>query len=303
MVVMKVVSLFVLNSLIWGCVPLGVNDMVQQVQFEGNMHEFPDDFTEDEISSTLSSFDNPNDLLEQDPLEPQATTAMEDGIRQPELETISAEEEAELFPESDLRAQEQELPAMNAKLQGFYNRITTIEQDPNTPWIRTNVTPDPGEAGSSAYGPVQITRGLITGYLKNKSKLFSVSDREAMTELAERQRIALKVGGSVDIPRHQKGGSEHAQARVWAKRFGFETVDEFLTAFDYGGDYGLADDDDFALAYESFSRKMLQDHLKGAKGDEVLAAQRWHGGMDFATAKSKKGTAAYKKKYEALLNR
>ena len=46
---------------------------------------------------------------------------------------------------------------------------------------------------------------------------------------------------------------------------------------------------------------MLQDHLKGAKGDEVLAAQRWHGGMDFATAKSKKGTAAYKKKYESLM--
>ena len=273
--------------------------MTQTVEFEGSTHEFPDDFTEDEVSSSLASISNPNDLPEVDPLVPQGTSAMVDGIHQPELQTISAEEEAELFPESDLRAREQELPAMNAKLQGFHNRITTIETGAlDETFIRTQVK----GSSSSAYGPVQITRGLITGYLKNKSKLFSVPDREAMTELAERQRIALKVGGS-DIPKHQKGGSEHAQARVWAKRYGYETVDEFLTAFDYGGDYGLAEDDDFALAYESFSRKMLQDHLKGAKGDEVLAAQRWHGGMDFATAKSKKGTAAYKKKYETLMNR
>ena len=276
--------------------------MTQTVEFEGTTHEFPDDFTEEEISSSLSAYD-PTTLEAtfnpEEPVEPQGTSAMEDGIHQPELQTISKEEEAELFPDSDLRAQTEELPSMSAKVQGFRERITAIETGAlDETFIRTQVK----GSSSSAYGPVQITRGLLTSYLRNKSKLFTVPDREAMTELAERQRIALMVGGE-DMPRYSKGGSEHAQARVWAKRYGYETVDEFLTAFDYGGDYGLADDDDFALAYESFSRKMLQDHLKGAKGDEVLAAQRWHGGMDFATAKSKKGTAAYKKKYEALMNR
>ena len=269
--------------------------MTQQVEFEGTTHEFPDDFTEDEISSSLASFDTGGIA----PTEQQGTSVMEDGIHQPELQTISAEEEAELFPDSDLRAQTEELPSMNAKVQGFRERITTIETGAlDETFIRTQVK----GSSSSAYGPVQITRGLIGNYLKNKPQLFSDSDKAAMNELAERQRIALKIGGEA-LPRYSKGGSEHAQARVWAKRYGYETVEEFLTAFDYGGDYGLADDDDFALAYESFSRKMLQDHLKGAKGDEVLAAQRWHGGMDFATAKSKKGTAAYKKKYEALMNR
>ena len=276
--------------------------MTQQVEFEGITHEFPDDFTEDEISSSLSSFDpNTGDAIFDSegapPAEPQGTSAMVDGIHQPELQTISAEEEAELFPDSDLRAQTEELSPMNAKLQGFSERITAIETGAlDETFIRTQVN----GSGSSAYGPVQITRGLIAGYLKNKPKLFSDKDKEAMNELAERQRIALKVGGS-DLPKYSRGGSEYAQARVWSKRYGYETTEDFLAAFDYGGDYGLADNEEFALSYASFSRKMLQDHLKGAKGDEVLAAQRWHGGMDFATAKSKKGTKAYKKKYESLM--
>lgn len=277
--------------------------MVQRVEFEGTIHEFPDDFSEEEIGGMLDSFD-PNTLDNifdgdgRQELPTEGTTAMTDGIFQPELETISAEEEAELFPESDLRVREQELPVMNAKLQGFHERITSIETGKlEETFIRTQVN----GSGSSAYGPVQITRGLVMGYMKNKSKLFTVPEREAMLEMAERQRISLKIGGS-DITKHQRGGSEHAQARVWAKRYGYETVDEFLTAFDYGGDFGLADDEDFALKYESFSRKMLQDTLKGAKGDEMEAASRWHGGMAWSTAKSKKGTKAYREKYQALLD-
>jgi len=270
--------------------------MTQSVEFEGTTHSFPDDFTEDEISNSLAEYNNPNDLPEPDPLVPQGASAMVDGIHQPELETISAEEEAELFPDSDLRARTEELPPMNAKLTDFSNRITAIETGGlDETFIRTQVN----GSGSSAYGPVQITRGLVTSYLKNKPALFSDKDKAAMTELAERQRIGLKLGGS-DLHRYVKGGSEHAQSRVWAKRYGYESVDEFLTAFDYGGDMGLADDEEFALSYASFSRKMLQDTLKGAKGDELEAASRWHGGMGWSTAKSKKGTKAYRKKYEAL---
>jgi len=272
--------------------------MAQTIEFEGSTHSFPDDFTEDEISSSLASVSNPNDLPEPDPLVPQGTSAMVDGIHQPELQTISAEEEAELFPDSDLRAREQELPAMNAKLQGFHNRITTIETgNLEDTFIRTQVN----GSGSSAYGPVQITRGLIAGYLKNKPKLFNEAELGAMNELAERQRISLKIGGS-DLPRYQRGGSEHAQAKVWAARYNYDDVATFLEAFDYGGDFGLAGDAQFELDYESFSRKMLQDTLKRAGNDEIEAASRWHGGMDWATAKSKKGTKAYRKKYQALLD-
>ena len=278
---MRLVNLFLLISICWGIAPLGVYHMAQ-VEF---------------VSNALASYSNPNDLPDEDPLVNQQTSAQADGIPQPELQTISAEEEAELFPDSDLRAREDELTDMNPKLKGFSERITSIESGGlDETFIRTGLT----GSGSSAYGPVQITRGLISGYLKNKPTLFSTKDVAAMHELAERQRIGLKIGGS-DLPRYSKGGSDHAQAKVWAKRYGYETVDEFLTAFDYGGDYGLAGDADFELQYESFSRKMLADHLKGAKGDEVLAAQRWHGGLDFATAKSKGNTKAYKKKYETLL--
>lgn len=298
------VSLFLLISLLWGFVPLGVN-MTQQIEFEGITHDFPDDFTQEEISSSLASYD-PNTvdaIFDGEGTPGQGTTsAMVDGIAQPEIETISAEEEAELFPDSDLRARDEELPQMNTKVQGFRERITSIETGGlDETFIRTGVRPKEGQAGSSAYGPVQITRGLIGGYLQNKRSLFNEKDIAAMNELAERQRIGLKIGGS-DIPRFSKGGSDHAQAKVWAKRYGYDTVDEFLTAFDYGGDYGLAGDADFELQYESFSRKMLADHLKGAKGDEVEAASRWHGGMDWSTAKSKGGTKAYRKKYESLLN-
>ena len=286
--------------------------MVQLVEFEGTLHEFPDDFNEVEIGEMLDNFD-PNTLdniFDNDGIEVvPPTTAMQDGIHQPELQTISAEEEAELFPDSDLRAREEELPPMNAKLEGFYNRITTIEADPNTPWIRTKVkpvAPEPGgkqEPGSTAYGPRQITRGLVAGYLKNKRSLFTEKEIEAMNEMAERQRISSIIGGDVDRPKHSAGGVNAAQGEMFAKRFGFETVDEFLTAFDYGGDLGLSEDVDFKMQYESFSRKMLQDHLKGAKGDEMEAAARWHGGLEWSTAKSKKGTAAYRKKYQALLDK
>jgi hypothetical protein len=269
---------------------------MQQIHFEGMLHSFPDDFTDDDISAALDAF-KPS-LAVEDPLEQEIefSSAMQDGIHQPELETISAEEEAELFPESTQEALSEELPALNTKQQMFRDNIVQIETGGlDETFIRTQVN----GSGSSAYGPMQITRGLTKGYLATKSALFTESELSAMNEMAERQRISLKIGG-VDLPRYQKGGSEHAQAKVWAARYGFDSVDEFLKAFDYGGDLGLAGNAEFELSYEKFARKMLNDHLKGAGGDDLEAASRWHGGLNWSKAKSKKGTKAYRKKYESL---
>jgi len=280
------------------------------VEFEGVTHEFPDDFNDADIAVALQESTST----------PQGTTAMADGIEQPEMAQSEAdeaqvlvfplEEKAPLPKETVLQSRDAVTPVPFGDIRATLDITTPMKKDVTTfrdkiaqvetggldnPFIRTKVD----GSGSSAYGTFQITKGLLVNNLKNRDKLFTTEEKQAMAELIVRQSIALKIGGS-DRKTYAKGGREHALAQVWSDRFGYETVEDFLDAFDYGGDYGLADNTAWKLQYENFSRKMLKDTLKQAKGNQIEAASIWHGGSNWRKAKSRKGTDRYRDKFSKL---
>ncbi len=164
-------------------------------------------------------------------------------------------------------------------------------------FIRTRIGPQKEtDDSSTAYGPVQITKGLLQRVLKDTPKRFTTAEKEAMNLLIERQTIALKIGGQFDRPIFEGEGSDRGFAEMQAELLGFENADEFLDAFDYGGNLGLHDNVLFKMHYENFARKMLNDILKQAKEDGPVAAGVWHGGPDWP----KKRHAAQTRTYIAL---
>lgn len=290
------------------------------IQFEGVTHSFPDDFTDDDIATALSQEEAKQTNIAQ------GTSAMADGIMQPELaeddgeepitlsfaaprdvplptEVVEIDNELQnpivLASKPDLFTRSTDV-AMNKKEGTFRDKIANLETGGlDNDFIRTRVKPKKGSAGSSAFGTFQITRGLLRSTLRNKAKLFTEPEQAAMAKLINLQSIALAIGG-VDRKKYEKGGRSRSQAEVWAKGLKFETVDDFLNAFDYGGDYGLSKDVAFKAQYENFGRKMLNSVLKQAKGNAPEAASIWHGGKGWRKAKSKSDTKKYRSKFESL---
>lgn len=282
--------------------------MSQVIEFEGQEYDFPDDATNDEILDILSTVKTPE------------VSAMSDQLPQPEFAQSSEDEEAALAqppaqegqvdgepkqvvggegkaPAEGLQAAKTTLVNLNTKQQEFRDNIAGVETGGlKKRSIRTTVTPKKGQPGSSAYGTFQITKGLIIQFLKSKGNLFSPDELGAMRELADRQKASLIIGGE-DRESYEVGGTNRAHGQFLADSFGFETVDEFLDAFDYGGDFGLADDAQFQMQYENFARKMLNDTLKGAGGNVIEAASIWHGGAGWRTASSRKDTDKYREKF------
>lgn len=288
------------------------------IQFEGTTHEFPDDFSDEDISIALSqgATDGRNT--------PDIPTAMDDGIMQPELANKDDDKFAalafplkreEALPDEERVSRDVQTPVVFGSKGLFRTRsLSTIKDDVGSfrdniqqietggldqPFIRTKLKPSGSQRGSSAYGPFQITQGLLIDFMTNNRQLFDFNDEIAMNELITRQEIALSIGGR-DRASYERGGRNHAIALQWSKDLEFDTVDLFLDAFDYGGDYGLADNTEFQLAYENFSRKMLKHTLKKAGNNALEAASVWHGGSGWKTAKSRKDTDKYRDKFESL---
>jgi len=280
----------------------------QVIEFEGQGYEFPADATEDEIIDMLST------------VKPPEVSAMADQLKQPEFQQSAEDENAALAQPPAQEGQVDGTPRqvegdagqapaqgsqavsriepvnLNATQQEFRDKIAGVETGGlKKRSIRTTVL----NSGSSAYGTFQITKGLIIQFLKTKGSLFNPEELGAMRELADRQKASLLIGG-IDRKNYEAGGKNHAHGQFLADSFGFETVDEFLNAFDYGGDFGLADDAQFQMLYENFARKMLNDTLKGTGGDVIEAASIWHGGAGWRTAKSRKDTDIYRQKYKKL---
>lgn len=201
--------------------------------------------------------------------------------------------EGELFPE---------LPQLNLNQKMFVDTIAEIETGGlENKEIRTMVTPSSGGSGSSAYGRYQITHGLLSATINQSPEMFEAAELNAANELIERQEIALAIGGR-DKKTYAKGGSKYYLGKRWAKKYGYEDVDAFLDAFDYGGDFGLSDNEEFQTLYEGFARKMLIKQLKDAGNDPLEAAAQWHGGMNWKKSKQhRKKTEHYQKKYERIL--
>lgn len=272
------------------------------IQYGGQTHQFPDDWDNDKIASALAGW---RDGLggEQKELQipehtPEEQVRLDAQHIRPELADAKFDLEQVIADTGKFvpLASSDELLSLSDKQEQFRSNIQRIETGGlSSEWTRTHVV----DSASTAYGPYQITGGLIQGYLRNKAKLFGDEELGAMQELHKRQRIAIKIGGK-SRPLYERGGGNHAQAKRWSQEFGFEDVKTFLDAFDYKGDYGLSEDVAFQYQYENFSRKMLQQHLSDAKGNALEAASVWHGGPAWKRGKHKKDTAIYRDKYSAL---
>ncbi|MEE8597909.1 MAG: hypothetical protein V3S69_00025 [Dehalococcoidales bacterium] len=272
------------------------------IQYGGEVHQFPDDWDNDKISSTLAGWRDGQGGDKSMTTVPEHTPEQQVKLNaehiRPELADASFDLEEVVAETGKWKplASSDELTPMSDRQEQFRGNIQQIETGGlDSEWTRTHVV----DSSSTAYGSYQITGGLIQGYMRNKAKLFNDAELAAMQELHKRQRVAIKIGGK-SRPLYERGGGSHAQAKRWAKEFGFDDVGTFLDSFDYKGDYGLADDVEFQYQYENFSRKMLNQHLSDAKGNALEAASVWHGGTSWKKGKHKKDTEVYRTKYTTL---
>lgn len=287
--------------------------MAKKVMFEGQEYAFPDDATDSEMSTALGKLN-----IQVKSTEPKTSAEDENALFAKQDEQQAPSTGGDVQPQgganessrnasegatdtaSQSRVSSLKQESLNEDERIFRDKIVKIESGGLAqPYARTGIRPEGGQSGSSAYGPAQITKGLIVNYLTKRGKLFEDSEVEAMLNLMDRQKVALKIGGR-DRESYEKGGSNAAYADFMAEQYGYDTVEEFLDAFDYSGDLGLSKDNQFKLQYENFSRKMLKDTLKEAKGDQLLAASVWHGGENWKTAASKGDTKRYRDKFERL---
>lgn len=257
-----------------------------RVEHGGREYEMPDTATDDQVLEFLGNLGV---------AEVEAGGPAVDMGRQNEL--LSAEDVDALFTVGEgEQMSEVTLMKLNAEQQSFADKIRQIETGGlKNPFIRTKAA----GTGSSAYGPYQITRGLLTAQLKANPNLFDPTETAVIKDLINRQSIALAVGGS-DRGKYLPGGSKQAQGAAWAKQYGFANVTDFVNAFDYGGDFGLSGNADFQITYEAVAAKLLAAQLDETGGDALEAASRWHGGKGWRNAASRAHTDVYRKRFTAL---
>lgn len=264
------------------------------VDFEGTQYDFPDGTGDDEVASVLNSY-----VIEQSSAASALPTPDTAASTRTERVSYKPRESYLPQPEDGTEAVMPEMTELNDQQRQFADLIGEVETGgEESRSIRTKVKPTGDGAGSSAYGTYQITHGLLSGVVEGNSIGLNEAELSAAQELLDRQELALTIGGR-DRAKYQKGGAKYGMAQKWAKTYGYETVEEFLTDFDYGGTLGLEDDADFQVLYESFARKLLNDTLKQAGGDVAKAAGIWHGGAN--TSKWGATTKQYQQKVAKLL--
>jgi hypothetical protein len=302
-------------------------NMSKQVQFEGGDYTFPDDATQEEIIGALSEIDFPIKAVEDE-------TTKEDEASYEELFATPSDSGDKQFSDREVVKADNPLQRDNQQNDGtnvkgadktaasttpgrvsrsfeseslskdervFRDSIVQVETGGvDNAYIRTTVKPKKGEAGSSAYGPAQITRGLLVTYLANRRKLFKPSEIDMLLDLTDRQKVSLIIGGT-DRKAYSRGGSNAAYGAFMADAYGYDDVEEFLDDFDYGGTLGLGVDANFKVQYENVARKMLKQTLKDAGGDQLEAASVWHGGTNWRKSKAhRKYTDQYRMKFGKL---
>ena len=264
----------------------GVNDMTT-VKFQGQQFNFPIGTSEAQIGDALKEYmvqsASARSLLSFDA---SSDIRIESVSRTPTESYVQGEEATLQSPIT-----------LNGEQKKFAESIAQIETGGLAQrGVRTMVRPSGDAKGSSAYGKYQITHGLLRGAIDNNFIEFSEQELAAAEELLARQEMALAIGGR-DRAKYQQGGSEYGIAQKWAQTYGYDDVESFLDDFDYGGTYGLAEDGDFQVLYESFARKLLNKTLEQAGGDMIAAAGVWHGGPKGAGA----STEMYKEKMRRQL--
>ena len=124
----------------------------------------------------------------------------------------------------------------------FHDIIRKKESDPENPFIRTGVRPEPGERGSTAYGPLQTTRGRVGTMLTQLSDVLTKEEVSALTLLRSKQKLASKYGGSDRYKYEDPKGPDFKSK-------------EFLDMYDYGGNLGITKAVTMEYAVDAVKRK------------------------------------------------
>lgn len=119
----------------------------------------------------------------------------------------------------------------------------------SNPWIRTKVRNAPG--GSTAYGEVQMTRGMANDYRTRKANLFNPGELAYLKRYNDQGAL---------FNRH---GNE--RGKPW-----------YNPQYDYGGTGHMTNDVDKTY-YRTTTRKILEDKLRDTGGNINRAIQGWRG--------------------------
>jgi hypothetical protein len=123
------------------------------------------------------------------------------------------------------------------------------------PFIRTKYAP---EQGSTAYGPVQLTRGLAKGYLDTQSDMFDEDEKQYLQRFVQQGDLFARYG------------KEPSKA-------GYDP------RYDYGGT-GILNTDEDKEMYKQVTEKMLREIYDRHDGDIEKTWQEWRfgpkGGQD-----------------------
>lgn len=171
------------------------------------------------------------------------------------------------------------------------------------PWIRTQ---EMTAAGSSAFGPAQITKGLLQSILENPSiaRNLTEEEREFARHMVDRQALALEFG--INTTSMEKGMlPEELQAKTdfelqrFLEKHPDKTPQEFAE-LQYGKGLGIIRTEKDKTLYNSLAKKISNDQMAkarkqvtpelkrvfkniarifGTSYENVLAAQTWHNGL------------------------
>ena len=149
------------------------------------------------------------------------------------------------------------MPYESDNVGDFYMRIAKAETSGETdPWIRTRHN-DPEKGGSSAFGEVQITKGLVQEALEKPEEYnLGETDRTFLQWLSGQQSKMLEYGGNDMVK-----GMEH---------------------YDYGGKGDFRQDQ--VGDYRQTIEKVMAHVLAKNSGDYMQSMREWRFG---ATGKDK----------------
>ncbi len=148
------------------------------------------------------------------------------------------------------QVQPQVQPQLGSKAALLYHALQYAETGgEKDPFIRTRVAP---KAGSTAYGPVQMTGSLIRDYLKRKPQIFDEAEK------AYAQRLVAQADKFATFGRNPKAPGYDAR-------------------FDYGGSGEAATTAQDRILYGRVAAKLIDQQLRESGGDLQKFLARWRG--------------------------
>lgn len=140
-------------------------------------------------------------------------------------------------------------------------------------WIRTEVV----GSGSSAYGPVQLTKDLAQGYLNNGKIEWSEEEREYLERFVDQGWVFLAHGGMSEVgvvDEKQINANKEVYDRLKIK-----VGDKYNSNYDYGGAGYLTTPKDKEM-YIQVTKKMLNEIYERNGGDINKFWREWRFGAN-----------------------